>query len=46
MKRVNSFGPADDALVEMLRSLRARIEASSQGIDEAGDRQLLGLWRK
>jgi len=45
MKRVNAFSPADDALVEMLGSFRARIKASSQGIDEASDRQLLGLWQ-
>ena len=45
MERVNSFSSADDALVEMLRSFRARVEASSQRINEASDRQLLGLWQ-
>ena len=44
VKRVNAFSPAGDALVEMLRSLRARLEASSQGIDETGYRRLLRLW--
>ena len=44
VKRVSPFSPADDALVEILRSLRTRMGARAEGVDEAGDLQLVGFW--